>query len=233
MIFSFQVFFIPNPLVAVFLYNIVDLNLCSLVTQNVDIYFRFLQYKFTFPKRNSWDWMVIFGFSFVTMVLSWSPFYTVVPFFVDTNSPNMQALIYAGNMVYLSSSLAFNSFFTILFLRSLNISKNYENRRLRYLAAKSIAHGILRCQSPQSPLNMQHMWYEASRLHAYEYALMYTSMHWCICSCAFSSVCVCTVVYWNVVLFEVLFFPCVRPDDKQYVLFPATWPMYASTIRHR
>lgn len=147
--FHFSDFFHPNVYVMAFLYNIFDLNICGLVSTYIDIYFRYMQFKFTYPKRNSWDRILIFGYGITTLMLTWSPFYTIVPFFVDVNAPAVLALFNVGNLVYFSSYLAFNTFFTIIFLRSLNIARNYENRRLRMLAAKSIIHGLLRY--PQQP----------------------------------------------------------------------------------
>jgi len=108
-----------HPAVA---YNIGIMTLTSGVTQAVDNFITYDRYRVLNHKVNNWLKYLALFWVVVMLFLTWVPFFTFLPFFIDmndTNNADMYTII--GNYLWWASYFAYNYFFAFMIARRLYI----------------------------------------------------------------------------------------------------------------
>jgi len=100
-----------------------------------------------------WICIAIQLYVWVVLIFSYLPFYTIVPFFADTNSDKIQGILMIAQSIFLIGYILYNFFFAVRFfmhiIRSLRSASDISSvtashKKAVIYASKVMAHAILR-----------------------------------------------------------------------------------------
>lgn len=119
------------------------------IVQFCDQYITYERCRLIDEDMTSTKGLLLWTATFILVYLTWVPFYTIVPFFVDTKRPSVfTALIVLYGYVYFPSTIMFNVYFTGRFVRLLRMRTGGKalpfNKELRLLVYRSMAHCFTR-----------------------------------------------------------------------------------------
>ena len=135
--------------VSVFLYDFLYIGLFPLVIQLCDNHMFYSRLK-SVSKIPLWKQRLIHAYIITVLSLTWAPFYSIVPFFYDTNSSCLTYVYMVTLSIQVWGSVAYNFYFTLEFsiiLRAISTSKAAQTATLQrtanlraMISVKSIIH---------------------------------------------------------------------------------------------
>lgn len=127
-----------------YLYDVVDIGIIGVVPILCDIYFRMYLHLLITKTKSVISRLPEVIFFCTLLILSWQPFYWLVPIFVDTNQGNgLKLQLSLSLYAYFAGTFFFNTYYALLFARHL-CNRAHADNQLQILMYKSIAHAVLR-----------------------------------------------------------------------------------------
>ena len=134
---------------SVFLYDFLYIGFFPLVIQLCDNHMFYSRLK-SVSKIPLWKQRLIHTYIIFVLSLTWAPFYSIVPFFYNTNSSNLTYVYLVTLSIQVWGTVAYNFYFTLEFsiiLRAISASKAAQTTALQrtanlraIISVKSIIH---------------------------------------------------------------------------------------------
>ena len=134
---------------SVFLYDFLYMGFFPLVIQLCDNHMFYSRLK-SVSKIPLWKQRLIHTYIIFVLSLTWAPFYSIVPFFYNTNSSNLTYVYLVTLSIQVWGTVAYNFYFTLEFsiiLRAISASKAAQTAALQrtanlraIISVKSIIH---------------------------------------------------------------------------------------------
>ena len=106
----------PTPAFGAIFYNLISIGLMGTIEMICDQYMTYSRYKILNRNLPFWKKAVIWIYLFVFTVLSWLPFYTILPAFIQLNDPrNVTIRTLLGYCVYFPAYALYDIVFTVYF----------------------------------------------------------------------------------------------------------------------
>lgn len=140
----------PSRTFGSYFVNLISIGIMGTVQQFCDLYLTYTRFRTVNPKFSNWKASWLGMFLFVATFVSWVPFYTILPFWVDCNTAQVlhyQNLLY--NYVCIPGIVVFDVLFTgyfivVLYRLPSNVNNVADRAKLSIVGAKSILHCLLR-----------------------------------------------------------------------------------------
>jgi len=116
--------------------------------QLCDNYMTYSRYLVVYPKTTRRFKVVVHLFIWIFLILTYLPYETILPCFVDTNSNIVStANTITAGYIFMISYLAYNLFFSYKFWIAMQSKKSFgggSNRKLKILGIKNLIHILIR-----------------------------------------------------------------------------------------
>ena len=138
----------PSGWSRVYLYDLGYCGVIEAIQALCTLSLIFSRYQLLYKEDSVWKTYLVAAYIFFFLLCPWLPFYTIVPIFVNSNSPNVVAvtnILY--QTIYFPGVVLYHLYFTGSFVFAIRrlLRDNIRDGRLLLMARKSIIHSIIRC----------------------------------------------------------------------------------------
>ena len=105
------------------------------------------RYRLFFRNDPAWIKYSTYAYVFFVLFLTWVPFYTILPIFIDTNDPTVLKITSSlYNFVYLPGMVVYDIYYTGSFLRAMRFLLRHDigDGRLLLAMKKCVIHTVVR-----------------------------------------------------------------------------------------
>ena len=131
-----------------YLYNLGYVGIIECVQTCCNVTLTYSRYLVLNQQEPNWKKYCVYLYIVLILLGTWIPFYTLLPIFMDVNSPKaIESELYLYVYVYVPGTFLFNFYFTGQFVLSIYRLRRIEaarrDRRLEVIAVKSVVHSLL------------------------------------------------------------------------------------------